>query len=98
MYLSSYKVPSTCAGGKDQAQLLLGRNIISTMVFGPAIVHEFTQENAKGGDWQTRIEASAKTSQQTKTNPSKNLPLGGKHLPLAAVHNSYNKGLKGWAK
>jgi len=57
MYLSSYKVPSTCAGGKDQAQLLLGRNIISKMVFVPAIVHEFTEGNAKGGDWQTRIES-----------------------------------------
>jgi hypothetical protein len=68
------------------------------MFFRPAIERKFTQENAKGGDWQTRIEASAKTSPQTKINPSKNLPLGGKHLPLAAVHNSYNKGLKGWAK
>jgi hypothetical protein len=68
------------------------------MFFRPAIERKFTQENAKGGDWQTRIEASAKTSQQTKTNPSKNLPLRVKHLPLAAVHNSYNKGLKGWAK
>jgi hypothetical protein len=68
------------------------------MFFRPAIERKFTQQNAKGGDWQTRIEASAKTSQQTKTNPSKNLPLRVKHLPLAAVHNSYNKGLKGWAK
>jgi hypothetical protein len=68
------------------------------MFFRPAIERKFTQENAKGGDWQTRIEASAKTSQQTKTNPSKNLPLRVKHLPLAAVHNSYNKGLKGWVK
>jgi hypothetical protein len=68
------------------------------MFFRPAIERKFTQQNAKGGDWQTRIEASAKTSQQTKTNPSKNLPLRVKHLPLAAVHNSYNKGLKGWVK
>jgi hypothetical protein len=68
------------------------------MFFRPAIERKFTQQNAKGGDWQTRIEASAKTSQQTKTNPSKNLPLRVKHLPLAAVHNSYNKCLKGWAK
>jgi len=27
------------------------------MFFRPAIERKFTQENAKGGDWQTRIES-----------------------------------------